>query len=513
MKQPLSIPQAKMSEDIFLTEAWQQHIDVISHLSQFSQDILLVISPQGAGKTTFARHFLDCPTPDVQKIFITAKKDKEGTKLLTEISQALKLVVQAPYDLTVLRREIQIACDSKPFSTLLMIDDAHLLEDETLQNILSLISFDKQRDPKLYPGEMGEDNNSKSSLAKGIHLILFSEPSLELRLFSPKFTSIIQGNFYTIELEAWTLSELTAYFEQSSFSMLNSDKIARIFQESQGLPGPAIQEAQKLLSPKRGKKMQKFDFKRWCSRPILIGAIMGVTIGTAYLLVNNIEEEGSTSIPINMAQIAESEWENQDDAPRKPIAFEFDKSDEVQDHTLETQKESLSAQDIPPMEQSEALQDPEMMEDVPDSVALGDETDTDTLPNQLSEKQVESRPPVEQKEIATISPTSSQLSLNTKEQHLMKTSAHHYTIQLLGTRSEESIKQFIQQHAIANSAHYYRTQLDGKDWYVMVYGEYPSREDAKVAMQKLPLSLQQAKLQPWIREVSSIQQDIRERHA
>jgi DamX protein len=50
--------------------------------------------------------------------------------------------------------------------------------------------------------------------------------------------------------------------------------------------------------------------------------------------------------------------------------------------------------------------------------------------------------------------------------------------------------------------------LSGKDWYVVVYGNYATQEQAKAAMKELPPALAAAPLQPWIREISAIQADI-----
>ena len=73
-----------------------------------------------------------------------------------------------------------------------------------------------------------------------------------------------------------------------------------------------------------------------------------------------------------------------------------------------------------------------------------------------------------------------------------------YTLQLVGARSEENIKQFIAKYGIQNDASYFKTKLSGKDWYVVVYGNYATQEQAKAAMKNLPESLATAPLQPWI---------------
>ncbi|MGE3319181.1 MAG: outer membrane beta-barrel protein [Candidatus Berkiella sp.] len=82
-----------------------------------------------------------------------------------------------------------------------------------------------------------------------------------------------------------------------------------------------------------------------------------------------------------------------------------------------------------------------------------------------------------------------------------------YTLQLLAARSEENVKKFIRQHDLQNSAYIVRTQRKGKEWYVLLYGEYESKAAAKQASKMLPHSLQKAKLKPWIRPLKSMQQE------
>ena len=87
---------------------------------------------------------------------------------------------------------------------------------------------------------------------------------------------------------------------------------------------------------------------------------------------------------------------------------------------------------------------------------------------------------------------------------LLAKNAHHHTIQLMASRNEVAIKQFIAQHELSNAIRYYPYRHDQETWYAVVYGDYPTRQQAHQALSKL-----QGKLgvdQPWIRSFASIQQ-------
>lgn len=94
------------------------------------------------------------------------------------------------------------------------------------------------------------------------------------------------------------------------------------------------------------------------------------------------------------------------------------------------------------------------------------------------------------------------------EKRLLERDQTHYTLQLLGARKEDNVQRFIQQNALQEKADYYRTTLSGKEWYVVVYGDYPDLQAAKAALQSMPEHLKKAAAAPWIRDLKSVQQDI-----
>jgi DamX protein len=57
----------------------------------------------------------------------------------------------------------------------------------------------------------------------------------------------------------------------------------------------------------------------------------------------------------------------------------------------------------------------------------------------------------------------------------------------------------------------YRTDLNGRPWFIVVTGPYPSRNAATAAAEALPTQLRDQK--PWPRAVKNIQADIRHSQA
>jgi DamX protein len=90
----------------------------------------------------------------------------------------------------------------------------------------------------------------------------------------------------------------------------------------------------------------------------------------------------------------------------------------------------------------------------------------------------------------------------------MQKPADNFTLQLLGASKEAGIQEFIEQNKLDN-AYYYRTSHNGKDWFILVHGEYSSRDEAQSAIRELPLDLQE--LKPWARNYASVQKIIDKR--
>jgi DamX protein len=72
-----------------------------------------------------------------------------------------------------------------------------------------------------------------------------------------------------------------------------------------------------------------------------------------------------------------------------------------------------------------------------------------------------------------------------------------YTLQLIGFRTQTSIAAFVREHGIAGEAHWMRTPGRARDWYLVLLGDYASRQEAQEALASLPAGLRG--LSPMVR--------------
>ncbi len=78
----------------------------------------------------------------------------------------------------------------------------------------------------------------------------------------------------------------------------------------------------------------------------------------------------------------------------------------------------------------------------------------------------------------------------------------HFTLQLVGARERSSVEKFVRVHAIASPYAVSSRDLKGKPWYSLVAGDYPTRDAAIAARDRLPKALQGAGV--WPRTFESV---------
>lgn len=78
----------------------------------------------------------------------------------------------------------------------------------------------------------------------------------------------------------------------------------------------------------------------------------------------------------------------------------------------------------------------------------------------------------------------------------------YYTMQLASSTNKKLIEKYYLENNLQGKAGYYRNRREGKNWYALVYGAYPSIRDANEAVAGLPEGLR--KWSPWVRKIKVI---------
>ena len=99
---------------------------------------------------------------------------------------------------------------------------------------------------------------------------------------------------------------------------------------------------------------------------------------------------------------------------------------------------------------------------------------------------------------------SSRLSGDTE---LEKASPKHYTVQLSGSHSLKDAWHFVEKSGLASKLRVYETRRNGRAWYVVIMGNYPTVAQAKQAINTLPTAMKAD--QPWVKSYRQVQTELK----
>ena len=89
---------------------------------------------------------------------------------------------------------------------------------------------------------------------------------------------------------------------------------------------------------------------------------------------------------------------------------------------------------------------------------------------------------------------------------LLARAPERYTLQVLGSRIADAAHRAIRDHGLEEAA-LYTVRYQGRDYHVLVQGDYPNREAARSAIADLPAALRRGG--PWPRRFADVQQEVR----
>jgi len=451
-----------------LTLSQFKQLELIQHLTSYSELFISVIGDVGSGKTILASALAASREEPEHTIMMDADIMVGIPSILQRVAEFLNLaslssdVSQAIQQITVALAELQAQGES----LLVIIDEADQLDLETLQGLAQLADLEKQT----------------------LKFILFGSAELEANVLSIQAsTPPVHIVHMALITEEETVQLIEEYFPEAKAWDLNLVK--KIYQQSQGNPGHALLLADEIQNRNSGNKNSadyqgKFNFPM--THIVAISAVALVVIGAIFYQQHNTQDQELSSAPV--AQDVTGEDQPVFKEPEKLMTPEealakAGLKDETVDYNFSEPTEVVAEPEVKSLSSAQQPQDNTIVEKV------------------ASIKSVE----------ATIPPVAkpSQSSYQHDEMALLALDGDGYVVQLLGSYSKEGAVSFVRKNQPAMSAtlYLYKTAHKGKDWYVVVAGNYLSRASAKQGVQKYPRALRSQ--QPWIRQTKSVQQAIR----
>lgn len=486
---------------------WGQCLELLSHLCEYSESILLITGANGSGKTAMKEALIQQEGDQFIICDITATPMLTAEQLAGRIEEEFEDIYDRQW--------------------LLLIDDAQHLSLDVLAIILQL--------------------KQKTISADCLHIVLFATPDLEQKFARSVLKDDFAEQVHMIEIEPLTLDEVEAFLiQQWRFQKhttdempLNRAKIKKIHALSRGLPGKVLEIATDMFEERAIKTEQQ------SLSPFAVG--ITVTFGIVFCILailwptadkDMLQKTESTVQPLQIAQdtnmddglIETAEFTTLAKIEPQPIVVEAENTkpavDVISSAPVKIETDTIAVNVTPAVAEPE----PVFPENVDQKIArleqkiedLQKQVQSDQKAMRATEQQLKqllsnksdrtAKPKVAKsahiaKPIAKAA--NKTLKLSKHEKKILSLPGANYTLQLLCMNKEVQVQDFIKNNKLDAQAYYYKSHFKGKDWYIVVYGNYANKTEAQIALASLPSSLK--KLHPWVREYVAVQQSISNR--
>lgn len=522
------------SRDFYCSGHRQQILDQIVELSLYSNAMIAVTGPLGAGKTTLAKNFCDRFADEAVCVRVAATLFMNQNQFLESLQDALGFKPAFNSDINFGVEQIchyAAELDLEARSIILIIDDAHELSAEVLQLLTLLL---------------------ESCVDSSIHALLFGENQLD-SLLQSTLTTEAEERLAVFPLDGFANEETHEYirFKLATARFTKELPIAggivgAIHNSSEGMPG-AINRlvADALNSAMPASVPDEFSV----TSPIFsgerieqVGESEGIQAPESYDRDDDSEQAWIASIQPGYWAAAAALvvlltgtllfW---DTAPLEteliPIAVAVSPTPVPAPATTSTptpttiqaiEVESLT--ELAVASPVKVLADPVVGADVGElpatetlnldqsnsaaSVSTGNAIAADEIAatNTIVEIAVSAEVVEPIVEIAEVEEVAVIATGSPFVQRLLQASPGNYAVQLLASHSEVNISEFVAQLDGEHPAGYFETRYQGKPWFVAVLAAFDDRGQATRAISSLPAKLRSN--EPWVRSVAGIQTDI-----
>lgn len=544
-----------VDDDFFFSESEEgertslsriQRLNLLLHLAPYS-DVLLVTGETGIGKTTLLHQFLARVDPSWRVCALSAsstvKPEVVYQCLMREFAREERTSANQPDDVEDLRKHIRALRESAK-SPILLIDDAHELSDEVLLYVLRLV-------------QTGKDGGKRLSV------IMFSGADIEHTLAQSDLKPLRNLISHSFELTPLNEVDTGNYIKHrlavagmSSESPFTPAVVKVIHETSHGIPGKINELAQMVLKNSTSVELtsdvltpppQQSVFKRYGILGV-IAAVVAVILLSMGQINSFFTAEHSTDTRQSMAEQqsgnaplseeasgAGGQTEHGTDMNRfgtassttiaqhtrgetgddKPAAGTGEHTETITAdsgntpaHNLDEDsgamiddrdKRSLAMVEVVVTDSEKTVKVDSPTSDSPEPAATEQSRE---MPVKKQEKQ-NNTDVHNEKMIATQNSPGPGIH---RETWLLQQDPQSFTLQLMAIREEATIIKFINDHNLQDQAAYFNTYNNNIEWLAVVYGIYPTREEAERASKQLQERI--ARLRPWIRSLKSVQESV-----
>jgi len=531
-QEPFAQDSNSNQADFFLLDTERaQRLNMLYHMSQNSELLLVVTGIEGSGKTSLLHRFIEMRTENWRQCIVSANTMTNPDQLLIEIAEGFGLpqdTVNFGSGLEMLQKRLAEMKLSE-LIPILIIDDAHELPTASLTILLKL-------------SELSDDNE------RLLRIVLFGEPNIMEMFEVPELQEVRHRITHTLTMPKLTEQQSIDYIQHrlsvaglQGENPFSQGQMKRIHRQANGVPGLINKFAQEFLLGTTVTHHQNDGFSlatrlRSLASVFIILSVAGLV--TWYLSRDVISSLGETQPPKT------AKFETRD-LPLLPPRSDISKKAEKPTVKSESTKPVVSAaaasntdKIVAPIskpvtaalspekpnekthaaispttkpelaENSVAAEKPSVATTPKPTAKLNSQTKTTTKKEAVAKKPATEKTvtkPVAPKKHVTEKPTTKTVKPVTspvKKDWLARQNKNHFTLQLMGSSTRDSLSLVQRAHKIGSQSAIIRTNLKGKDWYILIYKSYPSKQQARNAANILPKALRLTK--PWPKRIGDI---------
>lgn len=465
---PFSPPSLSVSQ--------YKQLELLQHLSLYSELVILFSGEKGMGKTFIAQALIASREDPDQSLMIDADFLSTYLDILQQIAQHIDLAeldnVEALESQVIGR--CQQLLDDEQGSFLLIVDDADQLSNEVLLNLNQLALIQPN----------------------ALHVMFLATPALEEVLSELPEP---HAPLHIMQVDCLTESESEiVLLEQFPDQDWSGEQVDYMLKQAKGSPGKLMYIAQQLAAGSGDQDDQKEKSKfpiTHIAAMLLVASVLIVSFLYKSSQTTAIEAPQTSQIEaVSVTSVATVDPEMQikeevaavKDASEEEIDFNFIEPVSVSSNSsIEGNVDGSITQSDQASIDSPVVKSPK----IKDSTITNKKVTDDAVSATKTDRAGKS------------------ISFSIDEERLLSAKSTTFATQLFASYSEKSAQTFIQDNKTKVGALlYYRTEYKGKPWFVVVSGPFESKDIARAEVAKLPASLRKQK--PWVRSIEPIQASL-----
>ena len=473
----------------------QEILDALVRHVHYGAGASIVTGPLGSGKTVLVHQFLRSFAEESQPIFVRASLFMNQAQFLEALLEQLPVGASSPEPAVILEDLVRFAGQQEIEGRTLMlaIDDAHELASEVFELISALMQ-------RLSP--------------RALHICLLGEYHLVGML-----ENIINANIFDkieqFKLEPFSAEDACEYVQHRLLGVgyqgtlpVATGRLGAICNEANGIPGAMTSAIADLLENELQEDLRAMPV----SSALQFSSRYWQAAGALFVVVLLIWLTGPEPVPDVFEDNSQDQVANSGSPQRQQIAVGVSPAGSIQTSSSTTIPGSGAA--IAPMPGRAMLpgtqtdRQPELQTEPSVSEHLLSQLVEGAKVGQPLKNSHENASPTALGEptIPAFSGAGSE-PLPDAETMGMGLNDGNYTIQLMGSRSEESVIKFLASADLPFQSGYFETRYQDEPWFVVVAGAFASRSQANAGIARLAASVRE--LQPWVRAAAGIESPVR----